>query len=242
MQAPAHPHDAAHPTSGETPGSSRDEGGPQSTGVCWLRVERRKARAGASTSAGAAAIWPQSTGICRLRGEPRQCGDRAHRLVAPSLAPTGERRPSRACLRPIPAPPRLSPVGCPWLRRCCPTRFDGNGWCRRSASCTPPKRSTPRSRRTSMQGDFVRAVHGCTAPACWSRTRNHAADEIPLQRRLPPGARLFTRPAAAPPEARPSRDALAAAASGIEPGMARPITAGVPARLRPWPWAAGPAW
>ena len=68
MQAPAHPHDAAHPTSGETPGSSRDEGGPQSTGVCWLRVERRKARAGASTSAGAAAIWRQSTGICRLRG------------------------------------------------------------------------------------------------------------------------------------------------------------------------------
>ena len=51
----------------------------------------------------------RSTEVHRLRGEPRQCGDRAHRLVAPSLAPTGERRPSMACLRPIPAPPRLSP-------------------------------------------------------------------------------------------------------------------------------------
>ena len=69
----------------------------------------------------------QSAGTCRLRGEPRQCGDRAHRLVAPSLAPTGERRPSMACLHPIPAPPRLSPPACPWLRRCRPTRFDGNG-------------------------------------------------------------------------------------------------------------------
>ena len=32
---------------------------------------------------------------------------------------------------------------------------------------------------------------GCTAPACWSRTRNHAADEIPLQRRPPPEAKAF---------------------------------------------------
>ena len=65
--------------------------------------------------------WPcgsKSGAVGGLRGEPRRCGDRAHRLVAPSLAPTGERRPSMACLRPIPAPPRLSPSGCPWLRRC----------------------------------------------------------------------------------------------------------------------------
>ena len=60
----------------------------------------------------------KSTGVHWLRGEPRQCGDRAHRLIPPSMAPTGERRPSMACLRPIPAPPRLSPSGCPWLRRC----------------------------------------------------------------------------------------------------------------------------
>ena len=153
----------------------------------------------------------KSAGVHRRRGEPRQCGDRAHRLIPPSMAPTGERRPSMACLRPIPAPPRLSPPVCPWLRRCCPTRFDGNGWCRRSASCTPPKRSTPRSRRTSLQGDFVRAVHGCTAPACWSRTRNHAADEIPLQRRPLPEARLDYPLAAAPP-ARSEAFALAAAA------------------------------
>ena len=85
---------------------------------------------------------------------------------------------------------------------CCPTRFDANGWCRRSASCTPPMRSTPRSRRTSLQGDFVRAVHGCTAPACWSRTRNHAADEIPLQRRPLPEARLLPLQRRPPPEAK----------------------------------------
>ena len=68
----------------------------------------------------------KSAGVHWLRGEPRQCGDRAHRLVAPSLAPTGERRPSMACLRPIPAPPRLSPLGCPWLRRCRLGEVEGN--------------------------------------------------------------------------------------------------------------------
>ena len=62
----------------------------------------------------------------RLRGEPRQCGDRAHRLVAPSLAPTGERRPSMACLRPIPALSRLSPAECPWLRRFRLGEVEGN--------------------------------------------------------------------------------------------------------------------
>ena len=123
-------------------------------------------------------------GVHWLRVEPRQCGDRAHRLIPPSMAPTGERRPSMACLHPIPAPPRLSPPECPWLRRC---RL------RHTKRNVPPKRRTPWSRRTSMQGDFVRADRvcvepGCTAPACWSRTRNHAADEIPLQRRPPPEA------------------------------------------------------
>ena len=61
-----------------------------------------------------------------------------------------------------------------------------SGGSRGSAGNTTP-------RRTSLQGDFVRADRvcvepGCTAPACWSRTRNHAADEIPLQRRPPPEA------------------------------------------------------
>ena len=85
-------------------------------------------------SGGAAAVGPQSTGVCRLRGEPRQCGVRAHRLIPPSLAPTGERRPSMACLRPIPALPRLSPSGCPWLRRY---------WLRHAESNVPPKRGVP---------------------------------------------------------------------------------------------------
>jgi len=35
----------------------------------------------------------------RLRVEPRQHGGMAHRAVAPSMAPTRERRPSMACLR-----------------------------------------------------------------------------------------------------------------------------------------------
>ena len=91
------------------------------------QVEKRRS---ALASGGAAVVRAsglgQSTGICRVRGEPRQCGDRAHRLVAPSLAPTGERRPSMARLRPIPALPRLSPAGCPWLRRCRPQQGEGN--------------------------------------------------------------------------------------------------------------------
>ena len=68
----------------------------------------------------------KSAGVHWLRGEPRQCGDRAHRLIPPSMAPTGERRPSMACLRPIPAPPRLSPPVCPWLRRCRLREAEGN--------------------------------------------------------------------------------------------------------------------
>ncbi len=82
---------------------------------------------------------PRSTGVCRLRGEPRQCGDRAHRLIPPSMAPTGERRPSMACLRPIPAPPRLSPIGCPWLRRC-------------RLRHAPPKRRSPRREGRRCKG------------------------------------------------------------------------------------------
>ena len=91
------------------------------------QVEKRRS---ALASGGAAVVRAsglgQSTGICRVRGEPRQCGDRAHRLVAQSMAPTGERRPSMACLRPIPALPRLSPAGCPWLRRCRLREAEGN--------------------------------------------------------------------------------------------------------------------
>ena len=61
------------------------------------------------------------------------------------------------------------------------------------------KNATPR--RTPLQGDFVRAGRvcvepGCTAPACWSRTRNHAADEIPLQRRPRPEKLYSSRMAA----------------------------------------------
>ena len=90
-------------------------------------------------------------------------------------------------------------------------------------------------RRTSLQGDFVRAVHGCTAPACWSRTRNHAADEIPLQRRPPPigeaPALALRRP---PPKAeapalalrRPPPEAEAVAlAAAAPPGAGAPALA-----------------
>ena len=81
----------------------------------------------------------KGAGVHWLRGEPRQCGDRAHRLIPPSLAPTGERRPSMACLRPIPAPPRLSPSGCPWLRR-------------RRLRHAAPKRGTPRREGRRCKG------------------------------------------------------------------------------------------
>ena len=163
------------------------------------QVEKRRS---ALASGGAAVVRAsglgQSTGICRVRGEPRQCGDRAHRLVAQSMAPTGERRPSMACLRPIPALPRLSPGECPRLRRA-----GTLATCRRLCCCrSPAKPGHPSRRRTSLQGDFVRAVHGCTAPACWSWTRNHAADEFPLQRRPPPEAKLLPLQRRPPPEAR----------------------------------------
>ena len=93
----------------------------------------------ALASGAAAAVRPQSTGVCRLRGEPRQCGDRAHRLIPPSMAPTGERRPSMACLRPIPARPRLSPPECPWLRRF-------------RLRHAPPKRRSPRREGRRCKG------------------------------------------------------------------------------------------
>ena len=67
--------------------------------------------------------------------------------------------------------------------------------------CGPTKPGHPSRRRTSMQGVRVRAVHGCTAPACWSRTRNHAADANPLQRRPPPEAKLLPLSLRPPPEA-----------------------------------------
>ena len=87
------------------------------------QVEKRRSP---RASEGAAAARPQNTAVCRLRGEPRQCGGRAHRLIPPSLAPTGERRPSMACLRPISALPRLSPDECPWLRRRRLRQHEGN--------------------------------------------------------------------------------------------------------------------
>ena len=95
---------------------------PQMSDAGPGQVEKRRS---ALASGGAAVVWPQITGGYRFRGEPRQCGDRAHRLIAPSMAPTGERRPSMACLRPIPAPPRLSPPQCPWLRRSCLRQVEG---------------------------------------------------------------------------------------------------------------------
>ena len=70
------------------------------------------------------------------------------------------------------------------------------------APACPAEAGSATPRRTSLQGDFVRAVHGCTAPACWSRTRNHAADEIPLQRRPLPEARLLPLQRRPPPEAK----------------------------------------
>ena len=64
------------------------------------------------------------------------------------------------------------------------------------------KRESRCSRRTSMQGVRVRGVQGCTTPACWSRTRNHAANANPLQRRPRPEARLLPPQRRPPPEAR----------------------------------------
>ena len=59
------------------------------------------------------------------------------------------------------------------------------------APACPAETKIATPRRTSLQGVRVRVVHGCTTPACWSRMRNHAADEIPLQRRPPPEAEAF---------------------------------------------------
>ena len=95
----------------------------------------------------------KSAGAHWLRGGARQCGDRAHRLVAPSMAPTGERRPSMACLRPIPALPRLSPPGCPRLRRYGPKRVGGNGWApAMGEALCPPKRGTSRREGRRCKG------------------------------------------------------------------------------------------
>ena len=110
----------------------------------------------------------RSTEVHRLRGEPRQCGDRAHRLVAPSLAPTGERRPSMACLHPIPAPPRHSPDGCPWLRR---SRLR-HAPPKRGTPCSDGPRPKPRlSPGTTISGGPARSE----APALALQRRTHAS-------------------------------------------------------------------
>ena len=111
-----------------------------------------------------------------------------------------------------------------------------SGGSRGSAGNTTP-------RRTSLQGDFVRADRvcvepGCTAPACWSRTRNHAADEIPLQRRPPPEAKLLPlqRRTHAPqsgeqPQKRPglpSRPFADAASRPLVTGSRRPVPGRLP--------------
>ena len=61
------------------------------------------------------------------------------------------------------------------------------------APACPAEAGNTTPRRTSLQGVRVRVVHGCTTPACWSRTRNHAANANPLQRRPPPEAEAFAR-------------------------------------------------
>ena len=130
-------------------------------------------------SGGAAAVGPQSTGVCRLRGEPRQCGVRAHRLIPPSLAPTGERRPSMACLRPIPAPPRLSPPGCPWLRRSRHRQHEGNA--RRSEKRHAAKDATARGFRPS--GTWMYRARVLEQDAEPRGGRNPLAAAAPARRR-----------------------------------------------------------
>ena len=136
--------------------------------------------------------WPDLLQACPLngargpwlRGEPRWCGDRAHRLVAPSLAPTGERRPSMACLRPIPAPPRLSPPVCPWLRRC-------------RLRHVPPKRKSPRRQGRRCLGSPLAACseqrvargQGATRAAA-APHRSEASGRNPRQRQPHTGASI----------------------------------------------------
>ena len=149
----------------------------------------------------------KSTGVHWLRGEPRQCADRAHRLIPPSLAPTGERRPSMACLRPIPAPPRLSPSGCPWLRRSRLQQGEGNA--RRSGEHHIAKDVAARGFRPSgtwmyrarvleqdAQPRGGRNPLAAAAPArsqccCPSAAAPPEAKLLPMQRRPLPEAKLL---------------------------------------------------
>ena len=153
-------------------------------------------------------------GVHWLRVEPRQCGLKALEFSAsggaaavrgsgasPDSAVPGSNRRAQAIHGLLAPDPRTTASFATWMSVASSMPVPA---ARRQC---PPKRRTPRSRRTSLQGDFVRADRvcvepGCTAPACWSRTRNHAADEIPLQRRPLPEARLLPLQRRPRPEAR----------------------------------------
>ena len=137
-----------------------------------------------------------------LRGEPRQCGDRAHRLIAPSLAPTGERRPSMACLRPIPVLPRLSPPGCPWLRR---YRL------RHDESNVPPKRGAPSREGRRCVGVLPERYMDVPRPRVGAG-RGTTRRAAPPRSGGPTRRRGFRSCLAAPAPARSEAFALAAAA------------------------------
>ena len=103
------------------------------------------------------------------------------------------------------------------------------------------KRESRCSRRTSMQGVRVRGVQGCTTPACWSRTRNHAANANPLQRRPPAEARLSpdTRPLPATHSTGSRSETTAPPGGGaVVDAMTAEISAWAPRPARAWPAAA----
>ena len=151
----------------------------------------------------------KSAGVHWLRGEPRQCGDRAHRLIPPSMAPTGERRPSMACLRPIPAPPRLSPLGCPWLRRCRLGEVEGNvhrngeNHGREGRRCkgisSERYMDVPRPRVGAGRGTTRRTKSPCSGGPAPKRSFCPCSGGSPRSRQT---AMLLGPAAAAPPEAR----------------------------------------
>ncbi len=112
----------------------------------------------------------KSAGVCRLReGAAAVRGS----CASPDSAIHGSNRRAQAIHGLLAHDPRTTASFAIWM----PVASS------MPAPACPAEAGNATSRRTSLQGDFVRAVHGCTAPACWSRTRNHAADEIPLQRR-----------------------------------------------------------
>ena len=137
----------------------------------------------------------KSTGVSRLRG-----GAAAVRgsCASPDSAVRGSNRRAQAIHGLLAPDPRTAASFAIWMPVASSMRSKAR-WRKWLGSYNgrdslPAEAGNAKPRRTSLQGDFVRAVHGCTAPACWSRTRNHAADEIPLQRRPPHEGEALLRP------------------------------------------------